>query len=408
MTATNSLRRPLSAMRALLRSGAGGGLLLMAAAALAIIAANSPAAPTYFAVRGQQLGPLSLLGWVNDGLMAVFFLLVGLEVKRELIDGELSSWERRALPGTAAALGMAVPALLYVVLNRGDAGTIRGWAIPSATDIAFALGVLALAGRRAPASLKVFLTAVAVIDDLGAILIIALFYSAGIDFVALGLAFGGVAALALLNRLGARQLWVYLLPAPAIWFAMHESGVHATIAGVAIALTVPLDASHGAPEAAHSPLHRLEHALAPIVNYAILPLFGFLNAGVALGGIDPAALTHGVTLGVLIGLFVGKQLGVFAALRLFGGRDGRGLPAGASWAQAYGVAILCGIGFTMSLFIGGLAFPGDAELETELKLGVLGGSLLSALAGAAVLARVRHGPSAAAPGSGRAAPRNPG
>lgn len=380
-------RRPLDVMREFLSSEAAGGLALMAAAALAIVIANSPLAGPYFAARDAHLGPLSALHWVNDGLMAIFFLLVGLEIKRELKDGQLATWEQRRLPGLAAAAGMAVPALIYKVVNRADAGALRGWAVPCATDIAFALGVFALLGSRVPASLKVLLTAIAVLDDMGAVAIIAGVYTQQLHLVALAVAAGGLVLLTAFNLAGVRALWAYLLPAPVIWWAMHLSGVHATIAGVLIACTIPLGTTDAGRDEARSPLHRLEHALAPWVAFAVVPLFGFLNAGIAFNGITSAMAGSGVTLGIAAGLFAGKQAGILGAIALAVRTRIANLPAGASWRQTYGMTLLCGIGFTMSLFVGDLAFRGANALENEVKLGVLGGSLLSALAGAFVLRR---------------------
>jgi NhaA family Na+:H+ antiporter len=375
--------RPLSAIRTALTSEAGGGLVLMAAAALALVVANSTLGPTYEHALHVHLGPLSLLHWINDGLMVIFFLLVGLEIKREALDGRLRTWPDRILPGLAALGGMVVPALVYLAFNAGQP-TARGWAIPAATDIAFALGVLALLGSRAPVSLKVFLSAVAIVDDLGAVIIIALFYTGGLDLPMLAGAGLTLAALIALNRLGVTRLAPYLVLGAVLWFLVLRSGVHATVAGVLLALTVPIRPSPGRPEDPTSPLHRLEHALMPWVTYAIVPIFGFANAGVNLGGLAPDALLHPVTLGVALGLFLGKQIGVFASVRLAVAAGLAQRPAGASWAQVYGVAILCGIGFTMSLFIGGLAFA-DAAHATETKLGVLAGSLLSGLVGAVLL-----------------------
>ena len=379
--------RPRSLLRDFLSSEAAGGVVLMSAAALAIAVANSPLAPAYTAALAAKLGPLSALHWVNDGLMAVFFLLVGLEIKRELVDGQLSTWERRRLPGLAALAGMAAPALIYVALNRADPTATRGWAIPSATDIAFALGVLALIGNRVPPSLKVLLTAIAVLDDMGAVAIIAVFYTERLDLAALAAAGGGIALLAVLNLAGVRALAAYLVPAPFIWWAMHLSGVHATIAGVLVALTIPLTPAPAAPDDATSPLHRLEHALARPVAFLIVPVFGFANAGLGFGGITMGMAGSGVTLGIAAGLFLGKQAGILGATWGCVRTRLADLPAGATWRQAYGVALLCGIGFTMSLFVGDLAFRGDPTLANEVKLGVLGGSLLSALVGVAVLRR---------------------
>ena len=377
-------RPPPSAIRELLRSESGSGLILMGAAALALIVANSPLAPRYFAALDTYLGGLSVLHWINDGLMALFFLLVGLEIKRELVDGELSSWPRRVLPGVAAAGGMLVPALIYAGLNWGQPLALRGWAIPTATDIAFALGVLALFGKRIPVSLKVFLTALAIIDDLGAVAIIALFYTTDLAPLWLALSVATIVVLWVMSRASFVRLTPYLVVGTLLWFFVLRSGVHATLAGVALALIIPIRRSPGRPDDAASPLHRLEHALHPWVGYLVVPIFGFANAGVALS--DIRLDLAGIPLGIAAGLFVGKQFGVFAfswlAIR-FGFAD---CPRDASWPQLYGVSVLCGIGFTMSLFIGLLAFDGAPHLQDGVKVGVLAGSLASALLGAVILA----------------------
>jgi Na+:H+ antiporter, NhaA family len=350
----------------------------MAAAALALVVANSPLGPSYFAALAGKAGPLSVLHWINDALMAVFFLLVGLEIKREWTDGQLARWGDRVLPGVAALAGMAVPALVFLFIARGDPALIHGWAIPAATDIAFALGVLALVGR-VPASLKLFLTTVAIVDDIGAVAIIALFYSGALHWGALAIAAAILAAMFAMNRFGVRVLWPYLIGFVALWLAVHESGVHATVAGVLAALTLPVERDDHV-----SPLHRLEHGLAPWVGFGIVPIFGFANAGVSLAGMTPATLLAPLPLAIALGLFLGKQAGVFAGVRLSIAFGIARKPEGASWRQVYGVALLCGIGFTMSLFIGGLAFN-DLLLADEVKIGVLAGSLLSALAGALLL-----------------------
>ena len=362
-----------------LDSEAAGGIVLMLSAALALIIANSPFAQSYFDILHQNVGGLSVLHWINDALMAVFFLLVGLEIKREFLGGELATWKQRALPAFAALGGMAVPALFYVALNYATPETLPGWAIPSATDIAFALGILALLGKRVPVSLKIFLAALAIIDDLGAVIIIALFYTAQIHLWALAGVAAVTAALIVLNAAGAKRLAFYLPLGAALWFFMHGSGVHATLSGVVLALTIPTDAS------GHSPLHRLEHALQKWVAFTIVPLFGFANAGVSLGGISLAALSHPVTLGIAAGLFLGKQIGVFAATKLAVMSGITEAPRDATWAQVYGVSILCGVGFTMSLFIGLLAFPENEAMASAVKIGVLMGSVASGLAGAGVL-----------------------
>ena len=364
------LPRPLSALRGQPVSGAGGGLVLMASAVLALVVANGPYGEAYAHALHATVGPLSVLRWINDGLMAVFFLLVGLEIKREILDGALRTWPDRALPGIAALGGMAVPALVYAAVNASSPETLRGWAIPAATDVAFALGVLALLGSRAPVSLKIFLTALAILDDLGAVVIIALFYTADLSAPMLALAGAVTAMLFSLNRVGLRRLWPYLILGAVLWLLVLRSGLHATVAGVVLALAIPLRASPGRPDDRESPLHALEHALQPWVAYAILPVFGFANAGVSLAGPTPGALLAPVTLGVAAGLFVGKQVGVLGDVWLAVRSGLAARPAGASWRHVYGVALLCGIGFTMSLFIGGLAFANTPEFDTGIKLGV--------------------------------------
>lgn len=389
--------RPISVLREFLDSGASGGILLMVAAALALIFANSPLAANYFALLHAPFAGLDVLHWINDGLMAVFFLLVGLEIKREFLDGQLARWSNRALPCIAAAGGVIVPGLVYAVLNAGDPATLRGWAIPTATDIAFALGVLSLLGSRVPTSLKIFLATLAIVDDLVAVLVIAVFYTAELNVVALGSAGLVAAVLILMNRMGVVRLAPYLVLGAALWWLVLLSGVHATVAGVVLAMTIPLRASKAAPDAMSSPLHKLEHGLAPWVSFLIVPVFGFANAGVSFAGMGPSVLLEPVTLGVALGLFVGKQVGVFLAAFLAIKTGLADLPVAASWPQLYGVSLLCGIGFTMSLFIGLLAFP-NPELQDEVKVGVLVGSLLSALCGAALLSIAKREPSKFAPG----------
>jgi NhaA family Na+:H+ antiporter len=386
--------RPSSVARDFLQSEAAGGVVLMFAAALGLIIANSALSGDYFHALHVYIGPLSLLHWINDALMAVFFLLVGLEIKREVLDGQLSTWSRRILPGMAALGGMVVPALIYLAINQGDPLTSRGWATPAATDIAFALGVLALLGKRVPVSLKIFLTALAILDDLGAVIIIALFYTADLSVNWLGGAAAIVALLVLMNRFGVRSLWPYLLIGLGLWFCVFQSGVHATLAGVILALCIPLKKSPAAPDATDSPLHRLEHALAKPVAFAVVPIFGFANAGVSLDGLGINELLAPVTLGVAAGLFFGKQIGVFLLSWLTIKLDWADCPEDASLMQLYGVSLLCGIGFTMSLFIGLLAFPTSELLQSEVKLGVLVGSGLSALTGALVLMFAKGDPNA--------------
>jgi NhaA family Na+:H+ antiporter len=379
-----SLRPSPSALRHFLASQASGGILLIIAAALAMIVANSSLAELYFESLHVEIGALSALHWINDGLMALFFLLVGLEIKREFLDGRLSTWDDRWLPVIAAGAGMAVPALVYLVIAGRTPGLSSGWAIPAATDIAFAIGVLALLGSRAPTSLKLFLTTVAIVDDMGAVLIIALAYTQGISGPAL-LAAGVILAIMFtLNRTGVTYLPLYLLLAFALWVAVLLSGVHATIAGVLAALAIPIRKSPGARDDVSSPLHRLEHALHPWVAFGIVPLFGFANAGVSLKNIGLEQIIAPLPMGVAAGLFFGKQVGIFASVRIAVALGIGCRPAGATWLQVYGVALMCGIGFTMSLFIGGLAFT-DPQLVDEVKIGVLGGSILSAVAGFLVL-----------------------
>ncbi len=368
-----------TSIREFLDGEAAGGVVLMVSAALALLIANSPFAQTYFSILHSYVGGLSVLHWINDALMAIFFLLVGLEIKREFVGGELATWKQRALPAIAATGGMIIPALFYVALNLSTPETLRGWAIPAATDIAFALGILALLGKRVPVSLKIFLAALAIIDDLGAVVIIAIFYTAQIHLWALA----GVAvvtlALIALNLLGVKRLALYLPLGVVLWYFMHESGVHATLSGVVLALTIP------AGDEDQSPLHRLEHGLHLWVAFLIVPLFGFANAGVSLAGISLPQLAHPVTLGIAVGLFLGKQIGVFAFTSIAVASGITEPPRDATWLQVYGVSILCGVGFTMSLFIGLLAFPGQEALANAVKIGVLMGSVTSGLVGAGVL-----------------------
>jgi NhaA family Na+:H+ antiporter len=369
---------------------AAGGLALMAATLAALIASNSPLAWLYdgflHTLVGVRVGPLAvdkpLLLWINDGLMAVFFFLVGLEIKREILRGELSTLAQAALPSVAAVGGMAVPAAIYTAVNAGDASALRGWAIASATDIAFALGVLSLLGDRVPSSLKIFLLAIAILDDLGSILIIAAFYTADMHWSSLLLAAAGAAVLWALNARGVTRLAPYVLTGILIWVCVLKSGVHATLAGVVVALAIPLTGS--APDQP-SPLEQLEESLHPWIAFGVLPLFAFANAGVSLLGLSPAQLLAPVPLGIALGLLVGKPLGIVGATWLAVRAGLASRPEGASWVQLVGVGFLGGIGFTMSLFIGMLAFP-DPALAAQLRLGVLAGSLVSAVAGYLVLA----------------------
>ncbi|EQB00779.1 Na+/H+ antiporter NhaA [Sphingobium sp. GW456-12-10-14-TSB1] len=374
-----------SAIRAFLNSQSSAGLVLMAAAALALIIANSPLRSGYEAVLHSNLGPLSLAHWINDGLMALFFLLVGLEIKREMLDGQLSTWPRRVLPGIAAAGGMAVPALVYLAFNQGP--TAAGWAIPAATDIAFALGVIALLGNRVPASLRIFLAALAIIDDLGAVLIIALFYTADLSLPDLAGAGIFTGMLYGLNRLRVHRLLPYLILGGALWFFVYRSGIHATLAGVILAFTILMDRTPARPDGdARSPLHRLEHGLHLPVGYLVVPILGLANAGVPVLALPAGAFAAPVTLGAALGLLLGKVAGVLGVSILAIRLGIAHMPAHATRLHMLGVALLCGIGFTMSIFITLLAFPGAPMLQAEAKLGVLIGSLVSGLLGYGVLA----------------------
>lgn len=372
-------------------SDAAPGMVLMACAAAALVLANSPLAHAWHDLFLHALpwSPVTRLAnlheWINDGLMAVFFLVVGLEIKREFIMGALADAARRRLPVIAAMAGMAVPALVYLGVTHSDPSLRGGWAIPAATDIAFALGVLALLGNRVPPSVRLFLLTVAVVDDIGAIAVIALFYTSSLELGWLALGIALFAAMVALNRFGVRALPPYLVLAAALWFAVLHSGIHATVAGVLAAFTIPVALDrHG-----NSPLLRLEHALVGVSGFVIVPLFGLANAGVALGAGD---LIAPLPLGIGLGLFAGKQIGILLAVL---GCERLGIasrPAGAGILHLWGLALLCGIGFTMSLFIGGLAFANAPHLVEEAKLGVLGGSLISALAGAALLLMAPRAP----------------
>lgn len=361
------------------------GLTLIAAAAVALIAANSGFSHSYHGFLETKFGPvmprfgvLDFHHWIADGLMAIFFLLVGLEVKREWYEGRLSTPSERRLPFIAAVAGMAIPALIYLVVVGFDPELRRGWAIPSATDIAFAIGVLALLGSRANPTVKLLLVTIAIVDDIGAVIIIALVYTAGLDGTAIAASLAIVAAMAAMNMFGVRRLWPYLIGFALLWYAMLASGIHATIAGVLAALTIPLGRGE-----AYSPLRRLEHDIHPWVMFGVVPLFGFASAGVEIDGFD--AVMQPLPLAIVAGLFIGKQVGVFGAIWL---SDRLGIaprPAHTRWLELYGAALLCGVGFTMSLFISALAFPTQPEEVEAAKIGILVGSLLSAIVGFTIL-----------------------
>lgn len=398
----NAVRKTTERISDFLRLESAGGLLLAAAAVLALICSNTPLRVAYdellktpVEVRfGSFALAKPLLLWINDGLMAIFFLLIGLEVKREVVEGELSTPAQIVLPVVGGVGGMLVPALLFVITNR-HGGALNGWAIPTATDIAFALGILSLLGDRVPLSLKVFLTAVAIADDLGAIVIIALFYTADLSLSMLIFSAIPIALLVALNLLKVTRIAPYMIVGVILWVLVLKSGVHATLAGVAAAFAVPLKATDAE---GHAPLHRLEHNLHPWVAFAILPVFAFANAGVSFAGITFAAFADPLTLGIAVGLFVGKSIGVCGACGALIALGAARLPDGASWPQFAGVAALCGVGFTMSLFIGSLAFEGP-EYFTPIRLGVIAGSLLSGIMGYLLLRFApRHASSTSRPG----------
>ena len=372
----------MTAVRRFFAGDAAGAIVLLAATIAALLVANSSLAPAYFATLHHEVAGLSVHHWINDGAMALFFLLIGLEVKSEFVSGHLSTWGQRILPGAAALAGMVVPACIYILVNIGTPANLRGWAIPAATDIAFALGILALLGSRVPTSLKILLTAIAVIDDLLAILVIAVFYTGHIALLPLLGAGVGLGVLVVLNLSGVRSLVPYLLIGVGIWYGVLLSGVHATLAGVAVALTIPLRTGDGQP-----PLKRLEHALQPWSSFLIVPAFGFANAGIAFGGMVAADVISPLPVGIMLGLFLGKQIGIFATIRGLVAFRLAEAPRDANWAQVYGMAVLCGIGFTMSLFIGGLAFADAPHALDSVKIGVFAGSILSGVAGWMLLRR---------------------
>jgi NhaA family Na+:H+ antiporter len=371
-------------IRNFLRLQAAGGILLFGTAVLAVVFNNTDVLiPFYRSVfhAAFDIGPIhshhSLTHWINDGLMVIFFFLVGMEIKREMLQGELSNPSSLVLPAIAAAGGMLVPGLIYVGLNHGNPSAMSGWAIPTATDIAFSLGVLMLLGSRVPLSLKIFLTALAILDDLGAVIVIAFFYTEQLSITALCMAAVTVAMLVLLNRFSVRRFWPYALLGIVLWLCVLNSGVHATLAGILLAFTIPMDQTRDE----RSLLEDVEHVLHPWVTFLILPLFAFANAGLSLDGMTFASLMQPVPLGIAAGLFVGKQIGIFGASALAIKLGWAKLPEQANWLGLYAVSVVCGIGFTMSLFIGSLAFKGAGHMDSQVQLGVFAGSLLAMVVG---------------------------
>ncbi|SJL83214.1 Na+/H+ antiporter NhaA [Vibrio palustris] len=361
------------------KTESSGGVLLVIAAIVAMIVANSPLYDVYDGALHHYILGLSVAHWINDGLMAIFFLLIGLEVKRELLDGALKSKETALFPAIAAVGGMLAPALIYVAFNYQDSQAIQGWAIPAATDIAFALGIMALLGPRVPVSLKVFLLALAIIDDLGVIIIIALFYSSDLSTIALGVGFLATTALFIMNAKRVTSITAYLIIGAILWIAVLKSGVHATLAGVVIGFAIPLK---GKTEESHSPLGRLEHALHPYVSFAILPLFAFANAGISLKGVSIDGLLSTLPFGVALALFIGKPLGIFTFSWISVKSGIAQLPKGVNMTQIFAVSVLCGIGFTMSIFIASLAFGSElSHYDTYARLGILMGSTIAAIVG---------------------------
>ncbi len=380
----------IGALRDFLKLETASGAILVGAAVVAMVVANSPLAGLYGALIDLpveiRVGNFEiakpLLLWINDGLMALFFLLVGLELKREFVAGHLADKRQIVLPGFGAVGGMLVPALIYVWFNQGDAVALQGWAIPAATDIAFALAVLALLGDRVPLSLRIFLVSIAIFDDVGAIVIIALFYTSELSLLALAVVAACLPVLVFLNRRGVCEHGPYLFIGAIMWVALLKSGVHATLTGVLLAFFIPI----GDPEHGESPLHDLEHDLHTLVAFFILPCFAFANAGIPLGGLSLEQVAHPVTIGIVAGLFLGKQLGVLAACWIAIVLGLAKLPDGVRWSHLYGVAMLCGVGFTMSLFIGSLAFENTGvNLLFDERLGIILGSLLAGLSGYVVL-----------------------
>lgn len=375
-------------IRKFLKLESAGGIILIIAAIIAMLIANSPLQDLYNGTLQSYVAGLSVEHWINDGLMAIFFMLIGLEVKRELIEGALNTKEKAIFPAVAAVGGMLAPALVYVAFNFSDPVAIQGWAIPAATDIAFALGVMALLGNRVPVSLKVFLLALAIIDDLGVIVIIALFYSSDLSTMALAVAFAATTTLFVMNAKNVTKVSLYLIVGAVLWFSVLKSGVHATLAGVVLGFAVPLSGKDGRSDQ-YSPLKHLEHVLHPYVAYFILPLFAFANAGISLEGVSLESMTSMLPMGIAMGLFIGKPLGIFTASYIAVKTGIAKLPDGIGLNHIFAVSVLCGIGFTMSIFISSLAFVGaPADLNTYSRLGILLGSTVAAVVGYFLLSRV--------------------
>jgi NhaA family Na+:H+ antiporter len=372
------------------RSEPAAAIVLLLAALSAMIVANTPLGTVYEDVLGTPILGLSVHHWINDALMAVFFLLVGMEIKQEILDGALSTRRARILPGIAAVGGMAIPAIIFVLINLKSPEHLSGWAIPAATDIAFAMGVLAVLGSRVPLAVRVLLVGIAIIDDLLAIVVIALFYTSDLKVTWLAAAALTIAVLVLLNRRSVYSLLPYLAAGVILWICVYQSGIHATLAGVVMAFAIP---ARSTSDLHRSPMQTTEHAIDKWVNFGVLPLFGFANAGISFAGMGQSDVIGPLPMGVALGLFLGKQLGVFGALWVAIRSGLASKPTGVSWSQLYAMAVLCGIGFTMSLFIGGLAFAESPELMNPVKVGVIGGSICSALTGAFLLKRTLRAPS---------------
>lgn len=372
-------------LQRLLRSETAAAIALISAAIVAIIVANSPLSSSYEDLLHAHVLGISVQHWVNDALMAIFFLLVGLEIKQEVLFGQLATWRRRALPGLAAVGGMIVPSLIFVLINRQHSQNLDGWAIPSATDIAFAIGAIAILGPRVPPGVRVLLVGIAIVDDLLAIVVIALFYTADLSVAWIGAAMLCAIGLTLLNRRRVNSIWPYLAVGVALWIALYQSGLHATLAGVALAFAIP---AHTTESQHRSPLKTTEHAIDRWVNFGILPIFAFANAGIAFSGVTKEDVLGTLPLGIALGLFLGKQIGVFGSVWLLVRFGIAELPPRVRWPHVHAMSILCGIGFTMSLFIGGLAFAESTHLMNATRIGVLGGSLVSATVGILAMRRL--------------------